>query len=133
MKTVVDILKLARQLLAEPGVWIKQALATDKDGKRVAWSSNQACHFCAMGAIVRAANPEGRAHTSVDEAENEVRACELLESIIGGGGEYPRSLSYYWNSSNTNLAAFNDRPDTTLEEMLAVFDKAIEEATKRGM
>ncbi len=125
-KSVTDILKLARQLLAEPGVWIQHKLSLDVAMQPVAWFSNRAVHFDAMGAVVRSSGNAGTPNKSTDQQNAEVEACILLESCIPDPNN-DREW-FYMRDSSASLAEYNDPPSTTHADILALFDMAIAKA-----
>jgi hypothetical protein len=87
--------------------WIKGAFAQKLDGEACESINPEACCFCLAGAAINATR---------DELLSEKRWYALgkaLESVIGG-----------------SIITFNDGDGRTLEEILAVIDQAIEEATK---
>lgn len=98
------ILKRAKKLV-ERG-WCKGALARDADGKRVHPFDKSARHWCAEGALQRAAEDDCRGRG--------VALC-YLDRAAGG----------------CDVGWFNDR-QRTRRPVLAAFDRAVELAIKEG-
>lgn len=105
-KTPKTVLKDAREFLTEPKRWIKGDLF--QNGKGEAVTRPAATCACLTGALLigsgGTATPERR-----DAFDGSVKLLEAL-------------------TSETLLADFNDRPTTTHADVLAVLDKAIENA-----
>ena len=83
--TTREVLRAARDRLAQPGVWVNHS---PKEGEH--------CLLTAVGE---------------DWQTGSRRAIQLLEEVTGSG-----------------LWAWNDHPDRTLPEVLAVLEEAIERA-----
>lgn len=101
------ILQKARALV-ERG-WTKGASARNKHGSMVFINSEKACTFCATGAV-------GRAHVSVLCADEHMwealdRLSLALDFVLGSKG---------------SVVHFNDAMGTTKEDVLLMFDLAIE-------
>lgn len=97
-----EILTAAREKIATPDAWCKDDYS--RDGKR----------FCAVGAIQSAAGCLTFRRTIEFH-----RATNALASAIGG------------SESDTNeghILIWNDAPERTHAEVLAAFDRAIEES-----
>jgi hypothetical protein len=107
MTTILQILKNARNLLKKKG-WTQGANACNERGTEVGYTAENAATFCARGAVWH-----------VDEGNDEAatRALALLSSCT---------------ISNLGLISWNDSPGRTKEEVLALFDRAIEKAEKEG-
>jgi hypothetical protein len=102
--TAIAILKGARDLIATPEAWQKGHSARDAGGAPVRSSSDRACKFCLEGAIYRAYHfSMGLKYNSLSDALSMVRR-EI-------GTEYV----FQWN----------DRPETTHADVLAILDKVI--------
>lgn len=98
----VDILKAAKQLLVDKG-WTQEAFARDTTGDKVrAWAGEARC-FCGIGAI----------RAAVGGIQPGEPACYALADAIGAKDCYE------------DFFEFNDAPGRTVDEVLAVFDKAI--------
>ena len=103
MKTK-DILNKAKELISNPNHWAKGSYAFNKQGKEVSYESNDACQFCALGAInkVSSSNPLSLAR---------YRAAVSLRKCL------PKDFNY--------VDVFNDSPTTSHEDVLKLFDMAI--------
>ena len=97
MKTK-EILKGARGRI-EQG-WCQKASARDAQGTRVLAMCSSAVKWCAIGAIDAEMQHEDGYHNPIS----------TIARVAG----------------TDNVAQWNDSPDRTQEEVLAVFDKAIE-------
>ena len=102
-----DTLIAARALLADPAKWIKRDYAKRADGEVVFGNDEGAVCFCGFGAIQH-----------VLDTENEPDPLSVL--LTDAAREmFPDRVG------ERSFAAFNDHPDTTHADVLAVFDKAI--------
>ena len=90
----------ARALIATPEAWIQGRFAQDANGVPVGPFDEWACKFCTVGAITCASG----------EPLTETRASILRAHL-------PKPFD--------NLVNFNDHPDTTHADVLALFDRAI--------
>lgn len=105
---VIERLSAMRNLLARPECWTKDAFGRDRNGASLLGSSlrKDAVCWCLAGAHGRV----GR-----------MRAIEdLLDAVVTR--DWPER--YHRNGGN-NVVAFNDHPDTTHADVLAVIDRAI--------
>ncbi len=102
----IELLTSARNLIADPEHWTQRAFARDGFGNSIGPTADSACSWCSLGALTKSFGniwwPESH--------------CEPLEQAIGQ--LHPDNLM--------SLADFND--SHTHQEVLAVFDKAIENA-----
>ena len=95
-----EILIGARALIAEPENWCQDVSARSSINRAVDPDDPAACRFCALGAIIRVGGySEARyaATTLLDDEEMEM-----------------------------GVTVFNDAPGTTHDDILALFDRAIE-------
>ncbi len=107
-----QLLIQARKKIENPDQWEKRAWATDINGKPCNEASEQACSFCAYGAIKNVYwNSKSFTESPPFTVLQSVR--ELLEAQIPEG--FPRSLVLY-----------NDSSGITHESILRLFDRAIE-------
>ena len=71
-----QVLRTARALIAEPTRWTRGVLGRAASGRPVMWHDGEACRWCALGAIHRAAydlvGDKERAEAIADEA---IAAC----------------------------------------------------------
>lgn len=98
MKTTVQILEEARELLSDESRWTKGVIARKANGSPTIVRDKKATCFCSIGAIYKVSNNLHIVHTT-----------ELLHKVVGD------SISY-----------FNDAPERKHSEVLEAFDKAIE-------
>ena len=120
--TTRELLLKAREIIAKPEHWSKGANCRDADGEPCHPSDDsKAVSWCLYGAVDRIGLllPEegdealARAHTV---------ACRALTGVI------ERRKRGMLGRQYTGPAGFNDAPETTHDDVLAVLDEAIEEA-----
>lgn len=113
----LDILKRAREILSDPLAWCKDTFARDKEGMKVWSGSVRACQFCAIGAIARAAK-------DLDASTSDHHAAELtLEEQV------PLHYRQTVSIGKGSVASYNDDPRRTHSEILALFDRTIEDVS----
>jgi hypothetical protein len=100
LETTADILRKARDHIAEPGMWYQGGDYSDKDSLYGALRG-ESC--CPQGAIIWA---EQSLNASMSAAH------EALHISAGQAGY-------------DSVSALNDNPDTTIEDILTLFDRAI--------
>ena len=105
MKTTVEILKAARDLIAKPENWTQGESARDDRGRRVDVYSRRAKCFCSIGAIYRV--------SSTDEEANRSRKA-LIDQL-------PMERRF--------ITTFNDTHSHS--EVLDLFSKAISSAEEK--
>lgn len=106
-QTKIKILKQARELLTKPNGWIKGIMAKNREGYIVHPFSPIAVSFCALGACRRALF-----NLSVDtDCFN--ASLSSTKDLLG--------------IEDLKVANLNDSPDTTLEDVLALYDNRIKE------
>ena len=103
---VRQVLVAARELISEPERWTKVEIARNAEGNPTVASYRDAACWCLMGAVSRC-SPYG---SSVY-----MGALLALRSVLDDDGD-------------TVLVDFNDHPDRTHGEVLALLDRAIEAA-----
>jgi len=103
-----DLLIAARNLIDFPGAWIKHAYYRQEHGQK---------RFCAMGALAVACD-SGFAFPSR-------KAHRLARYLVN---EMPRRGGYLlrYISAPMRVRAYNDSSNTTQNEVIALFDKAIQ-------
>lgn len=104
--TPVDILRAARALIDTPEKWTQKAYARDPSGFKVESNNPHAVCFCSLGAIKR---------ENQDEVVN-----YFVRSWLRGA----------LPSDFESILRYNDHPDTTHDDVLALFDRAILSAEK---
>lgn len=98
--TAADQLRAAKALIDSPEKWIKGRFAVDKLGLTTSYDDPRATCFCAVGACRRYCF-----RGDLDEA--------LPESFVALG------------KKASPVVEFNDHPDTTHADVMALFDRAI--------
>lgn len=106
---VKEVLIQARELISDERRWTVRSLARDKYGNSVPVSSPGATCWCSAGALSRVILENGN-----NDATVYTRIKDLLRKAISG----------------ESYVAFND--SRTHEEVLKMFDKAIELASTKG-
>lgn len=113
-KTPAQILRDARALIDTPGKWTQYTYARTALGTKTDASSPRAVCYCASGAINRV---ESRISVPFeDKAPAAKRARKYLSAAIPG--------------SILHVPSFNDRSNTTHDDIMALFDRAILSAEK---
>lgn len=100
----LDVLRAARELLADPDHWTKEASARDAAGARTDLYGSDAIRWCVAGATIRAADVYGR-----DLGRPLADLRNTLEKHFLRQG----------------LSVWNDAPETTHDDVLRLFDLAI--------
>lgn len=116
MSQETEILKKAREIIADPIRWTKGAFALDKNKETALPNWNEAVCWCAEGAIQKAVWDMKAWHDSKERSAVMETACALLEAHI------PSDYEFF-----ARAARYNDHENTTHEMVLAWFDKAIAE------
>jgi hypothetical protein len=114
-KGVRDVLVEARELIAVPERWCQETLARDSEGFEADPSDEEACQFCAIGAVLHVARAE-----YVDETPGTKGASGLLN-------ECARALHDDADALSLPIVALND--DTDHPTTLRAFDCAIAKAS----
>lgn len=105
MKTTVQILEEARELLSDESRWTQGVVARTMDGKPTLVENKEAVCFCSLGAIGK----QSDRYSSL-----EVKAVRTLQQVVGNG-----------------VSCFNDAPERKHSEILEAFDKAIKLAKEQ--
>lgn len=108
MKTVIEVLEGARDLVARPGGWTQGCSARTAKGNPIGSKSDKAACFCAVGAIQRVA---GR-----------IRGINYAEAVTALG----------FAAGNAYIVHWNDAPYRTQAEVVVAFDRAIEAERARS-
>jgi len=123
MKTTRQILSDARDLIAGDETWTRGDFAAVQrfaNGRRTYYQpepidSPAATCFCSLGAIYRAAE------TTTSYPSNAAqRACAALARVVDTSGWTPPA-----GDAPHVIVAWNDRPQTKHDDVLAAFDRAI--------
>jgi len=104
-----DLLRAAKALISKPEAWTQHYFARDESRKVVSAYSPEAVCFCGYGALKRVM------HGSTDD---------LVET------------SFYLNHAvrtQKSYGHWQDKPQRTHDEVMAVFDQAITQAEKDGL
>ena len=107
---VKRVLEGARRLLSSRAKWCKGKLHNQRTGQ-----------YCAIGAIYAQVAPDGNVFEWLDgEPKNAewMLVNKAIYALEGGLEEYRRAY--------LEIPDFNDDPDTTWEDVLNVFERAIE-------
>lgn len=100
------ILATTRELLSKPGAWGQHAFAYDETDARVPWEDPRACTWCLEGGLKISARRGKATRRQYDEA------VRLVTEEIA-------TLGFYGT-----IQGWNDRPDTTLKDVVALIDRA---------
>jgi hypothetical protein len=101
--TPLAILRGARELLAKPEAWTKGSCARNSAGLSTIATNNDACCFCVVGALMRVS---GDSHLGSRSAAFASNFLHKLSPALSAGD-------------------FNDDPNTTHADILALLDKGI--------
>ena len=104
----VDILAIARTLIAHPGRWAQGAIALDRNGRALT-TFDGGCRFCAAGAVGLSAE----ALSGDDDARRRIgpaadRAGRLLDSAAFKLGEFESYIGLNEHDSHANVVAMFD-------------------------
>lgn len=109
----------ARKLIENPNQWIKGAIARTARGYETEAESGTATCFCAIGAVRRARHDlTGTPFGSYPTVKRLRDAVQLPNPHTENAGE-PDVLN------TMPVADYNDRPQTTHADVLALYDRAI--------
>ena len=104
----VDILAIARTLIAHPSRWAQGAIALDRKGRSLT-TFDGGCRFCAAGAVGLAAHvlsPDQTARHSIGPAVD--RASRLLDSAAYKLGEFESYIGLNEHDSHARVVAMFD-------------------------
>ena len=99
----IDVLKATRALIDTPEKWTKGAYARDARGRVVGWLDPGASCFCVQGAFHKALGHLGDSSFEV----------------------WHERVSDAFPAHFNSVQEYNDHPDTTHADIMAVFDRAI--------
>ncbi|MBC2806583.1 hypothetical protein C3Y94_025875 [Rhizobium ruizarguesonis] len=102
-----EILAAGRELLSNPDHWTKGAPARDRKGESIIPYDPKATCFCTIGAIHKVVGPQ---------------QLELKRQVVG----YLIEALDTGHKVSAILSAFNDHPKTSHDQVLELWDKAIE-------
>ena len=110
MNIISETLQNARDLIATPDQWTKRAFARNMFEHQIKPQHPAACKFCLVGAVINA---------SMGVSE------QVTHRVIKLLGDVARRQGYRGDSG---VVLWNDRPDIEHRHVMALIDKAIEEA-----
>ena len=104
----VDILAIARTLIAHPGRWAQGAIALDRNGRALT-TFDGGCRFCAAGAVGLAAHVLGTDETIRSRIGPAVdRASRLLDCAAFKLGDHESYIGLNEHDSHANVVAMFD-------------------------
>ena len=116
---IIDVLKETKALLSDPSSWNKTYFAVDFKGRSVNTTDESACRWCLAGAIFHVAD------VSLDSTLDDKKlVCDTIDHI--------EKLDDITNidqdalGHNEPIVYFNDKDDTTHENVIDILDKAIQ-------
>ena len=111
--SAVELLRYGAAFIRDKG-YTKGTLARDQHGTAVSAESSQATCYCTLGAVDAA---------RFKRSASWVWVCEAKHLLL-------RSLPVMSYGTLSPIAEFNDFPDTTVKDVLALYDRAIALAEK---
>jgi hypothetical protein len=107
----------AKELIKDPESWTKGEYARNAAGVKVSDNHPNACQWCTVGALWKASGFL-RGYSAVDPQKSSLvnDACELLLQAIG---------------RKRDLSPWNDLPQTTHDDIMNAYNKAIELAYEK--
>jgi hypothetical protein len=109
-EAIIDTLKRARELLTKG--WTKRVSARDDNRTPVSCLSEQACSWCALGAVEKSAKSAA------------LGECDHFE-------QFDETINALSTTLNGSVIAFNDAQDR-VEPVLELFDKTIARLENEG-
>ena len=116
--TALEILKAARERIANPENWLQGDLALTADGEGTCETSPYATKFCSLGAIHTDYTEETIAFAPTFAAATSSLAV-AIETLHNTG------LAYHRTHSTDFIADWNDKAERKHSEVLTAFDLAI--------
>lgn len=116
----LELLKAGKVLIDTPEKWTKEAYGKDKDGQEIFRDQEHfrnAVSFCSVGALLRAMG----SYPGEELSEEGYAVFEEAQMVLCHATGNPDCL---------NIAQYND--NSTHEEVLAVWDRAIAEMEKKN-
>lgn len=101
---VSKILQAARKKIEDPANWTKHAPARDSDGCLVDPKNSHATCWCTVGAF----------YSVTPDYDDFLKTVKFVNTILPDVYE--------------KISDFNDHPETTHDQVLSLFDRAIEKA-----
>jgi hypothetical protein len=118
-RSVVDVLRAARERISDPERWTKGESAKNAQGEWTTASASDACRWCAVGAVWCEAG------ATLMPGSPEIKALNAAVRDLDGR----RGVG---EVSGWPVARFNDSKRTDHGEVLDLFDRAIELARTRA-
>jgi len=127
----IDILRTAREIISDPEHWTKGVYARNASSVQVDTNSATAVRFCATGCIKRAT---GKVVAAAVNSNVDLTLINIVEDFPEVGyphlwaiKELDSALSDCLEEHTLDrVVYYNDHPETTHADILALFDKAIE-------
>lgn len=106
------------QILFEPAKWTQDEFARDMNGKPIDPSNSLACCYCLLGALAisldcNASEVDDTAHKN--KRKEKSLLLTVIRNLVAEG-----KTSHSSNRSFLAVAAFNDHPETTFEDIQKV-------------
>lgn len=117
-----ELLELAKAEITSSDNWTKDYFARDESGKPIDVLDHRACKFCTMGAVHKAL--QRRVNDGIIERGRFATTARLFRLL-------EKSIGVYENDIGQGVASFNDSEDTRHDDVMAVFDLAIEAAKQK--
>ena len=121
-------LQHAKNILEKPDGWVKGMSACDSNGDYVDLEKSTACRFSILGALYVAIGKEnwGDRGSILPTRSTIVRHfAHLIKSEFNHLYEEYPELSSGIDEEHRRVAAFNDNPNTTHDDVMALFDTSI--------
>lgn len=114
-----EILRKARDTIADPDCWCKGWDALTAEDKDCEWFDDEAVKWCAIGGIKKAMDCELETTSKIAIRDQIDSAINMV--LCPNPGPY-----YNQEPRFKKLVSYNDRSDTSHDEIIEVFDKAID-------
>ena len=119
MRKPSEVLRAAKTKIADPARWTKGGGAFTADGEQVRVTDYRAARWCALGATDACRTRNG----AIDLYDCVVYLQRDDEVVAATRRVHPD-----WVGNGGLVSAFNDDPDTTHADVMALFDRAISRA-----
>ena len=121
------LLETARKRIENPDHWTKGVLARDHSGNEVAPDSPDACQWCAIGAVEKAAE-EVYVHPHYVHAYG-MKTHPINKALIEALGFLGGAAEILSGKTSKPIEQLNDHPASSHSEILHMFSMAIDSAT----
>lgn len=118
MLTLADTatdLRNAKAIISDPNKWGRHYYAADEGGDPVDHDSPEATCFCTFGAVMKAVSCDEDDEFGIERTVRLFQCEATLEA----------SLPIYDGDRYHTVIGFNDDPDTTHDDVMALYDRAI--------